>query len=1356
MTKKHLNIPNAKRNASGAIKGYNYQFWNTIFTWINLKDDELLYIEGAEDYDISSKDNIKSVQVKSSVKNITLNSKSVISAINNYWALFSKNPQKVVLYKYLTPANIGQEKSKPFGKNRNGLDLWEKSTKTIEIAEEVRDYLIGNTRLSDELIQYLSTSNISTIQAELFCRLEWCTGSKSTNQIIQSIEKLLSSHGDKFNVPPATSKKVKNHLLAEVLKIAASKIHYPLSKLDFLEIFEKNCLIQVPIGLQDNKPALPFPFGVDKSNISTELVIGDTTKAVPDIFFNAHSRDTIVDACFDKLNITDVLNIHGSTGTGKSTVAKLIANKEPGNWYWINLKNIESKYISFYLKQELSNWYNKNSQKNIIIDNLNFSRNEINTISEDIELFLYTIFMLKRKVVITSTKEVPSLIQLKLEDLIIDNYRIPLFKKSEIADLCRKYDCRNSDIANNWSTLIFTQTLGHPQLLHARILELKKNEWPSILPKDIISQPKVIQKIRGEARKTLIGALSDAQKELLYSLSLLIEPFTRKQAISMGELSNFTKHVGDDFDDLIGPWVEPYYDEYFTVSPLLRDAASRAWSKEKIMRYHSLIPEAILLCGTISAPEIKEIIFHILITQETRYLFTIINKLLIADSKDWNVIVKRLGILTEISLNAPVFPNDSHINSLFRWLQFRIAVNIDIDKAQKFIDLLGEELKPYSPNDSYVIAKFYFSAMALVYPEAHLAPKTLIKLFSVFLEYKKPAIKIIKKNSPSDVNQISPLYSDESINVLIQTIAYSCNKPSFVEELFEEMENTDKKIRKKILNVLNDETVSEILIGRVFVKTSKQESPNWDYCLSVYDKALEYSKKWKAKILCHEIIRSIVIVYDEYLNNSKTALLKLNEYTSSFGNSKILENAKATILYNSKKFKDALEIWDSFLWKWSLPKEKHFTTPMYSMRLAGISAGKIKQHKLSAKYFLEAYQFAKDFDQIDFALGYKADAAYALWMDKQHVDSIQLYYETLSQLENLNDEQNYKRIFALKKLIGNTLTWFSKECSNDAQDNLLEPYPGLCSILEPPEELYSLPESRIDNIYIFLLEIEFWSNSNPLIFKILSQKFSNSEYPLVCFLFHSLRLLYAFKNYSFKQLPEIISRIEFCVAVLQELKSKGIEIDIVSSKFTDVKTNIDCPLMSILSSSIFHYSLLCCVCQNKSIDETLDSWTKNLKVLKINTHTFSQYIKLARTIFKSNIENVYQYLKSQSTSIDEKILSAVKIIEIGIKQPPYLFHAQYSLFQIMEKVSSTFKIKSSTDIVECFAQQWLEISKAPYNLVAPSISIPELVTACNREGFWKKRFASIMLAASFAVSSKFNAKQTEELQTIIDSDSNIL
>ena len=82
--------PDRERQATAAIRGYAYQCFQTIRTWLQCGTNEELRCEFAEDFDVVRRDLDDQVtgavlnQVKHERGNITLRSDSVVKLINNF------------------------------------------------------------------------------------------------------------------------------------------------------------------------------------------------------------------------------------------------------------------------------------------------------------------------------------------------------------------------------------------------------------------------------------------------------------------------------------------------------------------------------------------------------------------------------------------------------------------------------------------------------------------------------------------------------------------------------------------------------------------------------------------------------------------------------------------------------------------------------------------------------------------------------------------------------------------------------------------------------------------------------------------------------------------------------------------------------------------------------------------------------------------------------------------------------------------------------------------------------------------------------------------------------------------------
>jgi len=61
-TERLVGVP--ERQASDSLRGYYYQIWRSVFAWVKLKDEEVLFLEGAEDFEVGAGGDVEAAQVK--------------------------------------------------------------------------------------------------------------------------------------------------------------------------------------------------------------------------------------------------------------------------------------------------------------------------------------------------------------------------------------------------------------------------------------------------------------------------------------------------------------------------------------------------------------------------------------------------------------------------------------------------------------------------------------------------------------------------------------------------------------------------------------------------------------------------------------------------------------------------------------------------------------------------------------------------------------------------------------------------------------------------------------------------------------------------------------------------------------------------------------------------------------------------------------------------------------------------------------------------------------------------------------------------------------------------------------------
>jgi hypothetical protein len=130
-----------KRQADALFRGCEYQVWQTVSAWLRLGPDEMLFVEGAEDFDVLAPDAAVTTQIKNKVQPVSLRSKDVQDATSHYWKLRTSHFGKRIYLRFLTRGTIVQEQGAPFGDGVAGLGLWMRPKITDEQSKALADFL---------------------------------------------------------------------------------------------------------------------------------------------------------------------------------------------------------------------------------------------------------------------------------------------------------------------------------------------------------------------------------------------------------------------------------------------------------------------------------------------------------------------------------------------------------------------------------------------------------------------------------------------------------------------------------------------------------------------------------------------------------------------------------------------------------------------------------------------------------------------------------------------------------------------------------------------------------------------------------------------------------------------------------------------------------------------------------------------------------------------------------------------------------------------------------------------------------------------------------------------------------------
>jgi hypothetical protein len=107
-------LGDSARQAIASLRGYAYQLFASALAWLDLRDDQDLYLEVAEDYATVASDAVHAVQVVDTKESgsITLQSAEVHAALDAFVDLVERNPGRPISFRFLPTSEIGRERSK--------------------------------------------------------------------------------------------------------------------------------------------------------------------------------------------------------------------------------------------------------------------------------------------------------------------------------------------------------------------------------------------------------------------------------------------------------------------------------------------------------------------------------------------------------------------------------------------------------------------------------------------------------------------------------------------------------------------------------------------------------------------------------------------------------------------------------------------------------------------------------------------------------------------------------------------------------------------------------------------------------------------------------------------------------------------------------------------------------------------------------------------------------------------------------------------------------------------------------------------------------------------------------------------
>jgi tetratricopeptide (TPR) repeat protein len=1327
-----------KRQAVSSIRGIEYQKWQSFLAWINLGPDEEIYLECAEDFDrVLKNGNAEAVQVKDIRASLTLNSPEIVNCINNYWTTKNENPTRKIKLTLLTTATIAQEQGSPFGPGKMGINVWKEVQKKekVESINLIRSLLLKKLNLNEGVKRFLSDNIPSEIKKTLIDPISWETSKDSYVEVRDEVRDQLILHGEEYSVSPKECSLASDVLMQKMTEImlGSSGQDRCLRRVDFLREFHE--ATKVSLGREQLEKISKFMETLtglmgDSQGLSVRQTIIDELPGVPSF---AIKRPQILGEVLKKLSIHGFVLIHGTSGSGKTIFSKQLAELVGGDWKYIDFENL----LPDEIKSKLGQVYRlvfKTPMQGIVLDNIDLAPEKADVFRKSLVTVLNTLSSKKIKIIISSQFPTPVQIRAQLALSAETEKELSHFSMVEVKEFASSLGCPET-LSDTVSKVVTLHTQGHPQLVHAMLMQQKEEGWAGATWEKLFQTPDVVERTRSDVRQILQERLNKNKRDLLYRLSVADGWFKREHAIQIAANNPAIENPGVLFDSLIGPWIETVTGEYFRLSPLLKDAAKNVWTSEEFTKFQSDISVTYLLSKTITQIEARQAFMLSWLGKNDGVLTQVILALLQTKDENHQRMADEFSWFAHIGFDPgrPLYEGKYAINTFMRLLQLKIAVIKEPDICEMIIEKWEQET-PRSK--SHKLDRLMFIFQALMFPELRLMPRRAISWIIEAMddideipEFRKVKYKKFKKMNGSE-NLLS--YS----GMLFWTIGIKARNLEFIDELVTALSELDPGSREKLLSeVKNDASLFDFIINRGWSSEVKTEKPRRDYAVAVLKKTITLGVEWRINVLAEAACCSLAAIYDESFNDRETAFAELDKCEKIIGETFAIHNARAIIFYNQKKYDVALEIWEKILPSWTKQKESLDISPGLSYRLAALSAGKTNQFVKAAKLFEDARGALPSSSMEHMKVGLVADAGYCFWRQGEYQKAIERWKISLLEAEKLPNPMNDFETFATNKLLGHLIgaTAYSEGPINP-------PELGQCSQTNKNREIKNLPETPLNMIWGSLAELESeYLDADDVLKEALKRIQGTNDYR-ISFMITDAGLKSLIKNGNYKELPVLaIKFIESIHSYARELKH---EDGIQKSDFLK-DTN---SLVNAVKS--FHYVLLLGLwAAEKPIKAVIEQWEQILPSIKEEFRSdLSSFYRLVKEGMECTEEEAEKILKGPSELFEKQFGASIFITNVEKPDPNLIFRAHLNFLQTSTMLTSYRRI--TVDFVKRLSEQWNRLVLMPIKIRDYASTIPKIQAACKLDKNNLEKALRILREAYRAVNVSLSSEAIQWLNKL--------
>lgn len=1067
------------REAIDSLRGYVYQIYQSALAWIDLKPDEFLFLEVAEDYAIAVADALQAVQVKETGYNVTINSDDIISSIDSFVDLRQRNPQLKIRLRHLTTSKIGLEKSAAHRiGNMPTLEAWRKLAKAGDL-EPLRK-ILNTSKLSDQTKKFIRTLDDLEFREGFLKRIHFDCGAPGSEFVVRQLRsqlsKLIIEHGGVNSQVEGCL----NSILMMLLHKATQRKERFVDRNTLEELLEK--ATHIPVNLSQFEAQNQLINEVLKASVSqtTNLVVTRLIepRSIDDVPIPSAiaSRTNQIENIVSSLNQYGVSWICGAAGVGKTIGAKLAARRIGGDWASINLRGLNAEQASVVLSGAIDMLIGQKID-GFLVDDLEcpFEPHVVDRL-----LYLHaTCDRTDLLLLFTSPRppssdflfsaNLPTTVEQKLEE----------FSEQDIEEILTGLGIPHKA---NWAKYIhLVSGGGHPQLAIAAIQSMQNKGWGTKelqTLNSLIEGNTAIEQVRSRTRERLLNELPEGSRRLLERLSLKLGAFRRSLVLDIAQMAPEVPDCGIMFDRLIGSWVDQQDRDRFVLSPLLSNFAVNTLTDQKKREVNFEIANSLTKGQLLDPSEANAALIAALAGKNSNAIFRLCMAVFGADQNDLEMIAPHLMVFAHMRIGSFAYDDEPHISQMLRGAQLLLVCYQEEkrERIQKVLDCF--EVEGVRVQDKVLRTSMAF----LVYAKLLLSTSKFGAIPNFWDLVRKLDLLIENgdKNLPEELLTKMVVREMDGVSLVGFMFLNQARQIKQINELipiFEFLDSCGRDLRQRLLKLFSHPDFDvDLLVSGAWLKEHEANTIAAHNHSEVFSRLEDLAKSWDYTELsvCCRKYRAIIL--DEYGGNKEQALEILDEGLELYGetNSELVR-AKARVCYRAEDHKGSLELSKALI-DGNAPLRD--TEKAFLGRDAAISAEKQGDYETARRYYLFGSNAAKNCSISEMAamrIGLMADAALTSWQAGDRETCLRDLVVVLKELNEL-DSKSSLRATHCHATCRHVLLWLSQDATGEkkllADGEEPKIYPGIVSNPEPHSEIGEQYIAPIEMAWYLLAAVE--------------------------------------------------------------------------------------------------------------------------------------------------------------------------------------------------------------------------------------------------------------------------------------------